>query len=190
MLDTEGVAPLHDRITARDTSLFEHVPSQTTDADRASLLELHDRMRQADFRYLEIGSHIGGSLQVLLRDPRCVEIVSIDPRPVTRGYPKNSTDRMLQALATVPAADLAKLRTVEASTADLDPDEFEADFCLVDGNHTDEDAMRDARFALRAGATTIAFHDRDMVSGAIEQFREETGIEPELLPDAIAVFTL
>jgi hypothetical protein len=190
VLDAAELAALDERIAARDVSLFEHVLSQTTEADRASLLALHESIRRAEFRYLEVGSHIGGSLQVVVRDPRCVEIVSIDPRPVTPGYPKNSTDRMMRALSVVPGADLSKLRTVEASTAELDPAEFNADFALIDGDHSDESALRDGKFALRTGAKLIAFHDRDLVPGAIDRFHGETGVEPQLMPDVVAAFAL
>ena len=47
-------------------------------------IELMVGIRQAmgdRFAYLEIGSHLGGSLQVLIQDERCERIVSIDSRP-------------------------------------------------------------------------------------------------------------
>ena len=69
------------RVEACDTSLFAYVPSQTSEADRESLLRLHGAACRAygEFRYLEIGSHLGGSLQVLIADRRCTGITSIDP---------------------------------------------------------------------------------------------------------------
>ena len=53
-------------------------PSRT--AGRCSRLHAAVAER-GPFRYLEIGSHLGGSLQALVADPRCMEIVSIDTRP-------------------------------------------------------------------------------------------------------------
>ncbi len=109
-------------------TLFDHVRSQTAPRDRMVLLALHNACREfyGTFRYLEIGSHRGGSLQALIRDPRCVEIVSIDARPAVvpddlKGevvYRGNTTERMLEHLRSLPGADLTKLRTFDASTED------------------------------------------------------------------------
>src|SRR5919204_195605 len=113
----DGAIPgFEDALRALDTSLFEHVRSQTTELDRISLLALHNACREVHgrFAYLEIGSHLGGSLQVLVADQRCTSITSIDSRPESapdvRGvssYPGNATARMLERLAAVPGADLA-----------------------------------------------------------------------------------
>src|SRR5579871_1413078 len=131
-----------DQVAALDLGLFSHIESQTTDADRRSLLAIHDAVgsRLGSFSYLEIGSHLGGSLQALIADPRCRTIVSIDPRPLWMpddrpgvdgfDYPDNSTGRMLGMLRDVPGADLSKLRTIDKSTEDIDPGQLEkADFC-------------------------------------------------------------
>ncbi len=64
--------------------LFNHIPSQTTLNDKRALLALHEVNRartNGNFVYLEIGSHLGGSLQALVLDPACSKIISIDPRP-------------------------------------------------------------------------------------------------------------
>src|SRR3712207_937341 len=97
--------PLHARIAARDIGLFRTIKSQTKKGDRASLLALEAGCaeRFGTFSFLEIGSHLGGSLQPFACDERVREIVSIDLRPeVTpddRGkgipYLGNSTQRML-----------------------------------------------------------------------------------------------
>lgn len=72
-----------DRIAALDTQLFDHIESQTSEDDRKSLLAVHSSVaaRTDPFSYLEIGSHLGGTLQVVIADPRCTRVVSIDPRP-------------------------------------------------------------------------------------------------------------
>jgi hypothetical protein len=54
-----------------DTSLLDEIESQTSADDKRSLLALHVACRRVhrEFRWLEIGSHLGGSLQALVRDP-------------------------------------------------------------------------------------------------------------------------
>jgi hypothetical protein len=174
------------RVEALDTGLFRHVPTETTEDDQRSLLAIHDTIarRTGTFSYLEIGSHLGGTLQVLIADPRCVRMVSIDPRPASqpddrgRGfdYPDNSTDRMLALLRGVPDADLDKLQTVEMSTEDIAPGGFpRPDLCFIDGEHTYAAALRDARFcrAVLQGAGVVAFHDAHIVEPAIRDFLRE-----------------
>ena len=95
--------------------------------------------------------------------------------------------------------------TVEESSEDLDPEAFAPpDFCFIDGEHTNQAALRDARFCRAAmrGAGVIAFHDSYAVERAILTFLRETprphrayslrssvyvvelGIERSLLEDA------
>src|SRR5439155_2441442 len=114
-----------DRVAALDTQLFAAVETETSESDRKSLLAVHNAVAAHNdlFSYLEIGSHLGGTLQVVIADPRCARVVSIDPRPrwvpddrpglPQFEYPDNSTERMLKLLQDVPGADLAKLETVE-----------------------------------------------------------------------------
>jgi hypothetical protein len=178
-------------LAALDTGLFGHVKSQTSELDRLSLLALQNALGEAygTFAYLEIGSHLGGSLQVLVADERCTSIASIDSRPLTqpdvRGvfeYADNSTQRMLDLLDSVPGADLAKLRTIEASVEDVSLDQLPArpHLCMIDGEHTVEACIRDARFCREAVGEdgAIAFHDRRLVRPAIELFLEELGELP------------
>src|SRR5262245_43878359 len=97
-----------EKIARLDPDFFRHIESQSTERDRRSLLalQLSFRRQSKPFVYLEIGSHLGGSLQCLVVDPRCRRIISIDPRPLNqpdeRGqryhFPGNSTARMLQLL--------------------------------------------------------------------------------------------
>lgn len=170
-------------------SLFDAIESQTSRQDRRSLLALNAAVADAlgSFVYLEIGSHRGGSLQVLVADDRCRRIVSIDPRPEWQpddrpgltgyAYPDNSTETMLGLLATVPGADVRKIETVELGTESIDPDTIEKpDLCFVDGEHTDEAALRDARFCREAirGRGVIAFHDFWIVAPAVLRFLRET----------------
>jgi hypothetical protein len=163
---------LADRIAGLDAELFAHITNTTTDEDRKALLAIHHALASRDqsFSYLEIGSERGGSLQALIADPRCTSIVSIDPRthwtPDDRPgqpqveYADNTTERMLSLLAGVPDADLSKLKTIEASTEDLDPRDMQRpDLCFIDGEHTQAAAV---------------FHDFHIVEGAILEFLRET----------------
>ena len=191
------------------SELYRFVDAQLNDSDRRSLLALHAGCRQAygTYTYVEIGSHLGGSLQVPVRDPACARIVSIDPRPERQPdeqkgavhYERNSTERMLANLAAVPDAELGKLETVEATAADLDPARFAASpaFCFVDGEHTDRAVLVDARFCAAVTAPTgvIAFHDMSTVYRGLFRFTRElqeagTEFEAYLLPHSIFVFEL
>lgn len=194
-----------DRLAAFDLSLFGHVESQTTNPDKLTLLALHAAIadRLGTFAYLEIGSYKGGSLQALVVDPRCRRIVSIDPRPAWVpdnasaagcAYPDNSTEEMLDRLASVPGADLTKLETTELGTEDIDPAAMERpDICFVDGEHTDGAALRDARFCreILRGRGVIAFHDFQTVDGAVTSFlRESPGARGYLLRTSVFVVEL
>ena len=77
--------PITERIDDLDLSVFDLVPSQTSDAEKRSLLAVQRAVarRFGAYNYLEIGSHLGGSLQPHVRDPRCAHIDSIDLRPQT-----------------------------------------------------------------------------------------------------------
>jgi len=174
-------------IDAGDIGLFDYVDSQTSDDDRRSLLAIHSAIarRLRTFTYLEIGSHLGGSLQAFVADARCRRIVSIDPRPASqpddRGmnydYDDNSTDRMLALLKEVPDADLTKLGTIELSTEDIAVGQIaRPDLCFIDGEHTHAAALRDARFcrATMHGAGVVLFHDRFVIQDTVVAFARET----------------
>jgi Methyltransferase domain len=190
-----------------DDRLFGYIPSETSAGDRLSLLALYNACHDwyGDFSYLEIGSHLGGSLQVLLAHRRCTAITSIDPRPPTVmdaardpiPYPENSTDRMLKYLELVPGGDLSKLRTIESSTENVSLDAIldVPRLCFIDGEHTVNAALRDARFCRSAirDEGVIVFHDRELVRPAIDAFLAEVEAvshESYPLPSAMWVVSL
>src|SRR5205085_2760876 len=151
------------KIDRQDISLFDFVLSQSTDNDKKSLLAVQSGLRERkSYVYLEIGSYRGGSLQPYLVDPKCRQVISIDPRPYSlpdeRGeqlsYFENTTQAMLEALGKVPGGDLAKIKTIEQGTDTLSPTALgcQADFCFIDGEHTDPAVIRDSRFCLAAVA--------------------------------------
>jgi hypothetical protein len=194
-----------ERVSAMDTSLFAGIESQTTEPDRQSLLALHAAIAErGPFDYLEIGSHLGGSLQALVTDPRCRTVVSIDTRPLSQpddrgaeaAYPENSTERMLEGLGMLPGADLAKLTTFERGTEVLSVAELPARprFCFVDAEHTRAATLRDALFCLEATTPdgVIAFHDSDVVMPGIEDFTTTLAVPHHAfqMPDSVFVVEL
>jgi hypothetical protein len=175
------------RVHDLDTGLFDSILAQTSRGDKRALLALQEATarRYGLFVYLEIGSYLGGSLQAVVQDPRCAGIISIDPRPDappdkrtgTWPYADNTTAHMIELLRELPGADLSKLATLEVGTDALTPDALPArpHYCFVDGEHTDEAALRDARFCADAlgGRGVIAFHDDNVVRDGIEAFLHE-----------------
>jgi hypothetical protein len=151
--------------------------------------------------YLEIGSHLGGSLQVPVADPLCTQIISVDPPPAIQpdsraeleyraAYPDNSTERMRELLQSVPGADIGKLTCIEASTEAIDPATIShrPRLCFIDGEHTSSAALRDALFCAQlAPNAAIAFHDRLTVREAVAAFLGVRGGFGYPMPNAIFV---
>lgn len=158
-----------------DLSVYDPVDTQLFREDRLSLLALQAAFRRwkRPYTYLEIGSHLGGSLQPFLADPECALVISIDPRPPTQpdergvdfSYPGNSTERMLEALRPTYAASLGKLRTYDSDAAGVTAIPSPPDICFIDGEHTDAAVRSDVASCFRLGATTgvLAFDDLHVV---------------------------
>ena len=196
---------METKLQALDTSLLQHIESQTSDDDKRSILALHAACRDlfGRFNYLEIGSHLGGSLQSFVTDPRCEAIFSIDPRPAVvpdnrwregYEYAGNSTGRMLRLLEQVPGANLDKLHTFEAGTRDLSPCVISSAprLCFIDGEHTNPAAACDADFCREVVRVpgVIAFHDAPVVAPAIGRFLAKSGGFGYRLRDLIFVVEL
>lgn len=157
-----------------DLSAFRWIDSQTTLPDREALLSLQRSAREdpQGYRYLEVGSHLGGSLQPHVLDPLCRIIYSIDPRPLeqpdertvsTYRYDGNSTQRMLLLLSSIPLADISKIRTFEHSSWELEQDCIPnvVDLAFIDGEHTNHAVWNDFVSVRKFLATpsVLAFHD-------------------------------
>jgi hypothetical protein len=173
------VSSIAKQIDALDSGLFSYLEALISEWDRRALLALHIAAADtfSSFAYLEIGSYLGGSLQAVMRDPRCREVVSIDPRtPVSTQwvYDDNSTDHMRELLRELPDIDMDKLTTFEAATDTLSASDLPVrpTYCFVDGEHTHDAVVRDARFCAQAlgGEGVIAFHDYSIVGSAISAF--------------------
>ncbi len=182
------MSAIHDRIDQLDLTLFQAIEGQTTLDDRRSFLALQSAYRQwkkGGFTILEVGSYEGGSLQAYVADPACEHIISIDPRPALvrdeRGsrwdYSRVTAEGMLARLAAVPGAEVGKVQAIAAGTNAVRVADLAArpDGCFIDGEHTNEAVLRDARFCLEAAGPdcAIAFHDADVVYDALRTFLGE-----------------
>jgi predicted O-methyltransferase YrrM len=179
-------APIDSQLAELDLALFDGIASQTSDDDKRSLLacEAATRTLRPGYRYLEIGSYLGGSLQPHLADPLCSRIYSIDKRPATQPdnsgltirFPDNSTERMLATLGEAGHSDLEKLTCVEGETRSLDPSLIDepVDLCFIDGEHTDRVAKEDFEFCLSAVGEggAIVFHDAQLIYSALSEVIE------------------
>ena len=197
------------RITALDPSIFA-VESQTSQKDRTALLRIHSLVRclRGRYAYLEIGSHLGGTLVPHLLDPACVAIHSVDPRPQrqpdARGiefeYMGNSTARMREVLGSaVPTGALLRLTTWEHDAADIPIYAYgrRFDLAFIDGQHTNIAAFSDFISILPAleRDACVAFHDANLILDAIANverlLRYERTLHATLfLPDNVAVVCL
>jgi hypothetical protein len=165
-----------------DLTLFRWIESQTSDRDREALLSITEAVCgiSGGYRYLEVGSHLGGSLQPHVLDNRCVKIFSIDPRPVEQPderwttnykYEGNSTARMLDLLGAIPGANIQKIQTFEACSWDLSAGSIAepVEFAFIDGEHTNAAVVRDFIAVRRflAPAAVLAFHDSFVTPAAL-----------------------
>jgi hypothetical protein len=182
--------PSHDRdftprLDALDLSLFAGIESQSTDADRRGWLLVQRAVRRASgYVYLEVGSHLGGSIQQHIVDPWCRAIISIDKRPQsqpddrgrTAHYQGNATDRMLDNLRSVAPDSPSKLRCFDADASQVDPATIveRADFCFIDAEHTHAAVLSDFQACLRLCTpdAAIGFHDAFVVHRAIAAILE------------------
>ena len=185
------MSTFEDHLAALDLELFARIPAQLTDADRRSLLAVQHALRERipHYTYLEIGSHLGGSIQPHLLDERCGRIYSIDKRPLAvadeRGYkvpyPENSTAHMLKLLREVnPQAD-ERIICFDADASGVDPAAIAPSphLCLIDGEHTDRAATADYAFCRKVMGEhgVVLFHDGNIIYSALAGILESLGSE-------------
>ncbi len=178
-----------ERIDELSVDLFAGIPSQTSPADRRSLLAVQraTARRHPQFAYLEIGSYLGGSIQPYLLDPRCTAIYSIDPRPAQQPddrspghvvrYIDNSTDRMLGLLRTLEPERMSAIRCFDADASRVDPGRITPapQVALIDGEHTRGAVLSDFAFCrgVLADEGTILFDDFPIVYPAVLEICRE-----------------
>ena len=176
---------LSQRINNLDISLFEAISSQTSPDDRRSLLLLQRCVRKCnDYVYLEIGSHLGGTIQQYYIDPLCRLIYSIDKRPLwqpdERGidyeYTNNSTERMLENLRNAfPKNNANKIINIDCDAREIDPVIIaeKPNICFIDGEHTNEAVFSDFMFCIKVSLphAIIAFHDAGVIFKGIKKIK-------------------
>lgn len=201
--------PFKERIESLDLSLFEAIESQTSSNDKQSLLQLQLSIRNCGaYVYLEIGSHLGGTIQPHYLDPLCKMIISIDKRPLIqpdeRGinceYPDNSTDRMLFGLqATFPLIDKHKILTFDCGTSEVNKTDIahRPDILFIDAEHTNRAVYSDFMFCLDVcdPNAIIVFHDAAFIFRGIlkvQKFlvRNSFKFKGIILPDSLYVILL
>lgn len=178
-MQTTG-ADFSRRLEVLDLSLFDGVPTQSSNGDRRQWLAVQRAVRRpSGYTYLEIGSHLGGSIQQHLLDPWCRMIISIDKRPLSqpddRGKPAyyegNSSARMLDNLRRVAPDKIAKVICYDADAKDVDPYTLPGppDFCFIDGEHTHAAVLSDFQFCLSVCArnAAICLHDDWIIYNAL-----------------------
>jgi hypothetical protein len=180
-------ATIDQRIAALDPGLFAAIYSQSSEADKQSLLAAQHAVRTAfgDFSYLEIGSHLGGSLQPYVADPRCRRIYSIDKRPEAvpdnRGiaipYPENSTARMLENLGPLAPGSLDRIVCFDADAQRVPAAAISEapHLCFIDGEHTDTAVWNDFQFCLQVARpdAVITFHDAALVALGLHRIERD-----------------
>jgi hypothetical protein len=196
-------------IETLDIAVFR-VETHSTPGDRASFLRVQNLARSVFGRYvyLEVGSHVGGSLFPHLIDPACVAALSFDPRPTAlpdeRGefipYLENSTARMMAVLGEqLPPVAMTKLTTFDSDVSAVLPEAAgsKATLAFIDGMHTNRACFSDFVGVLKFMETDciVCFHDANLIADAIinaERFLDHLGIAHEtvFLPDSLAVIGL
>jgi hypothetical protein len=164
----------HDSV---DLSLFSKIQSQQSTGDKVSFLTIlraHARIF-GEFCYLEIGSHLGGSIAPVLQQTHCRKVYSIDKRPQSQNddtgqryyYPGNSTERMMQNLRNVDPASDSKVLCIDGDTSTISIPEFDLrpSICFIDGEHTDAIVFRDYKFCRKViqDNGTLIFHDANTI---------------------------
>ncbi|MEM9822423.1 MAG: methyltransferase domain-containing protein [Bacteroidota bacterium] len=182
------IAPFSQRIDRLDVGLFEKIDTQTSHKERRSLLALQRCIRKqfSSYIYLEIGSHLGGSIQPYFVDEQCQLIYSIDKRPLAqpdeRGglyeYHNNSTQRMLDLLEeNYPSGSLKKLVTFDTGTDEVDPQVIEPrpNICFIDGEHTNQAVYQDFKFCQQVATSdaVLVFHDANFVFKGLQRIEAE-----------------
>jgi hypothetical protein len=178
------------RLRAYDLTLFDAVDSQSSAEDRRAWLALQHAVRaRGTYVYLEIGSHLGGSIQQHLPDPRCLAVISIDKRPLeqpddrgqTFRYEGNSSARMLAALRRASPDGVARVRCYDRDARDVSSADVpeRPSLCFIDGEHTRRAILSDFAACRRLAApdAVIAFHDDsftfDSIAVVLAQLRRE-----------------
>jgi hypothetical protein len=182
-----------DRVEALDLSLFNAISSQTSEGDRRSLLAVQRAIARGhnEYVYLEIGSHLGGTIQPYLADERCRKIYSIDPRPSQQPddrspgyiatYENNSSERMLEILENTGLGDVQKIESIELDASEVELNQIlqSPQITFIDGEHTRKAVISDFSFCRQVISRdgVILFHDFYTICPAILEICDQLSKE-------------
>lgn len=152
---------------------------------------------KGSYRYLEIGSYLGRSLQPHIMDDDCIQALSIDLRPDltpdARGtlsdYQHVTTQHMLDGLRQYASdSQMQKLTTRETTSGSLqsDPPAVRFDLAFIDGEHTIAAAFADFLNVLPVmnDPCIVAFDDAHIIYPAVQNAMsclEHLGVEHTLV---------
>ncbi len=162
-----------------DPKVLFPLQSQTTEHDRHWLAALFGYTRRHNpYRYVEVGSYLGGTLTPALMDERCRGALSIDLRPAVQpdarsvlfDYRRATTAVMRERLLRTAGLDTAKLVTFDGAAADCDFGNQSYELAFIDAEHTDEAVFADflAVYPRLARGAVCAFHDSNLVTAGLE----------------------
>ena len=173
------------------------IPSQTSPSDKLFLLRAIAviKERVAKFRYIEIGSFMGGSLTPFLLDSACDLVVSVDERerqqPDERGarfdYAGITSQAMIDNLIR-NGLDVSKLVSHDGSVSSYNENTPKFDIAFIDGEHTDIACVRDFiwTYPLMNDSSMMLFHDSTVVYKGLAIIRElalEKNVDFQILKD-------
>lgn len=174
------------KLSNLNLDLYRAIKSELEDDDKQSLLAIQKAVRERfnTYAYLEIGSHLGGSIQPYLLDPACSRIYSIDKRPIVppderkndHKYIGNSTQRMLDLLAEI-SPDIGKIKTFDSDASEVSKTAINPrpQLCFVDGEHTDKAAVSDFNFcrSVMNQSGVMVFDDANIIYQGLAQIIEQ-----------------
>jgi hypothetical protein len=180
------------------------INSQTSDKDKIFLLNAITTIKArgaASFKYLEIGSFMGGSLTPFLLDEACDLVVSVDERgrqqPDERGakydYAGITHQTMIDNL-TSHGMDVSKLITHDGSISTYDRGSNKFDIAFIDGEHSDIACCRDFAwtYPMMKDNSIIIFHDSAIIYKALSIILElmyEKKVEFYIYKDSVSEMT-
>ncbi len=159
------------------------IASQTSDADKIFLLKILSvfKAKSRRFKYLEIGSFMGGSLTPFLREDLCELVVSVDERerqqPDERGakfdYSGVTHETMINNLLS-RGIDISKLAVHDGPIQTYKSGKEKFSVVFIDGEHTDVACVKDFvwTYPLMENDSVIMFHDSTIVYKALSIIQE------------------
>lgn len=159
------------------------INSQTSNNDKLFFLKTIDFLKSKinEYKYIEIGSFLGGTLVPSLKDDRCNLVISVDERerqqPDERGakydYAGITEQTMIDNLLS-HSVDISKLKTHNGSINTYNCPDNEFDLAFIDGEHTDVACVRDFAwlYPKMKKDSIILFHDSSIVHRGLSIVRE------------------